>query len=117
MKFIVDAQLPYALCEIFIFKGFDAIHTNDLPTKERTPDSEILQLSINQNRIVVTKDSDFLDSYNLKGNPEKLLLITTGNIKNNRLYELFENNFDTIIGMFKVYNLVEMSNDYIEGFE
>lgn len=36
MKFIVDAQLPYVVAKLIKAKGFDAIHTDDLPNKERT---------------------------------------------------------------------------------
>jgi len=31
MKFLVDAQLPYHLKAWLLLKGFDAIHTTDLP--------------------------------------------------------------------------------------
>ena len=36
MKFIVDAQLPFVLTRFLIKKGFDVIHTDNLPDKERT---------------------------------------------------------------------------------
>lgn len=38
MKFLVNAQLPYGIKQDLDSIGFDAIHTNDLPLKERTPD-------------------------------------------------------------------------------
>lgn len=37
MKFLVDAQLPYGLKQFIESEGFDAIHTNDLPSKEKQP--------------------------------------------------------------------------------
>ena len=45
IKFIVDAQLPYSLALMLKAKGFDVIHTDDLPNKERTADSEIRVLA------------------------------------------------------------------------
>jgi predicted nuclease of predicted toxin-antitoxin system len=36
MKFIVDAQLPMEIARILKNRGFDAIHTDDLPDKEKT---------------------------------------------------------------------------------
>ena len=30
MKFLIDAQLPKSLRDLFIAKGFDCIHTSDL---------------------------------------------------------------------------------------
>jgi predicted nuclease of predicted toxin-antitoxin system len=63
MKFIVDAQLPYRLALYIRQKGHDAIHTDDLPDKERTTDSEIRRIAQQDNRVVISKDSDFLDSH------------------------------------------------------
>ena len=97
MKFIIDAQLPYALSMHLKQKGFDIIHTDDLPNKELTTDNEIREISIKEDCIVVTKDSDFLDSYYIKGIPSKLLLVSTGNIKNKVLFNLFESNIEKII--------------------
>ena len=60
MKFIVDAQLPFKLKKWLNEQGHDAIHTDDLPTKHLTPDSEIIKIAEKEDRIVVSKDSDFL---------------------------------------------------------
>ena len=88
MKFIIDAQLPAVLSKYLKGKGFDVIHTDDLPNKEFTTDSEIREISVKENRIVITKDSDFLDSFFVKAIPPKLLLVSTGNIKNKALISL-----------------------------
>ena len=117
MKFIVDAQLPYILSKHITSKGFDCIHTDHLPLKERTPDKQIREISEKENRIVITKDIDFLDSYYLQGVPQKLLLITTGNIRNKELLQLLENNWDDIIKSLEEYSLVELNNYNIIGHE
>ena len=117
MKFFVDANLPYKLALRLRQLGFDALHTDDLPDKERTTDNEIRQISIGQNRIVVTKDYDFLDSHLIQGTPGKLLFITTGNIVNRDLLQLIEKNFETMIKSFEIYDLIEMNNDEIIGHE
>ncbi|MEO6454390.1 MAG: DUF5615 family PIN-like protein [Ginsengibacter sp.] len=111
MKFIVDAQFPYGVKSFLLTQGYDTIHTEDLPLKDRTPDWEINKISLEQQRIVVTKDIDFLDSYYLKKMPFKLLLITTGNIVNRDLYNLFTKNISAIIKAFSNYSLVEMDNN------
>jgi len=115
MKFIVDAQLPNGIAWILNNRGFDTIHTDDLPDKERTRDNQIREISIRECRIVVTKDSDFLDSHYIKNIPEKLLLISTGNIKNKELFNLFANNLHQIIEMLAICNYVEMDNTDIIG--
>jgi len=115
MKFIVDAQLPNKIAIFLTKKGFDAIHTNDLPDKERTKDSQIRNISVAEERIVITKDSDFMDSYILTKIPEKLLIVTTGNIKNKQMFELLENNWELIVKLFETCNLVELNNNYVIG--
>ncbi len=82
MKFLVDANLPFRLAQGLRKKGFDTLHTDDLPNKERTTDKEIRSVPMKQDRIVITKDTDFLDSHIIQGIPNKLLLVTTGNIVN-----------------------------------
>jgi predicted nuclease of predicted toxin-antitoxin system len=59
MKFIVDAQRPFTLSKYLVKMGFNAIHTDNLPNKELTTDNEIREISIHEERIVITKDSDF----------------------------------------------------------
>ena len=85
MKFVVDAQLPRRVADEIRALGGDALHTLDMPAQNRTTDGEIVRFSRLETRVVVTKDSDFVDSFLLRGEPEKLLFITIGNIENNEL--------------------------------
>ena len=110
MKFIVDAQLPYGIAVFLREKGFDVLHTNDLPDKERTKDSQIRSIAMTEKRIVITKDYDFLDSFIIRKVPEKLLIVTTGNIKNRQLFSLWRRNLDLIIYLLEEHNLVELNN-------
>lgn len=113
MKFIVDAQLPKKLANWIATKGYDAIHTLDLPQKNATQDLSIISLSVAEKRVVISKDSDFFDYYLLKGEPYKLLLISTGNITNKELMLLFEQNFDTLIGLLQSNKVLEINNKSI----
>ncbi|MFN4145878.1 MAG: DUF5615 family PIN-like protein [Runella sp.] len=110
MKFLVDAQLPPLLADWMQEKGFDTIHTNDLPMKDETTDDEIRIVANQQQRVVVTKDADFYDSYIIHKSPQRLLLISAGNIKNRQLLDLFRKNFQEITKMFAYCDFVEMSN-------
>lgn len=60
MKFLVDAPLPRRLAIRLRDAGHDVVHTLDLPHKNRTSDSEINMISIEEHRVVVTKDADFV---------------------------------------------------------
>jgi len=90
VKFIVDAQLPKSLSDYLNGKGYDSIHTIELPKKNNTKDSQITQISLQEKRIVVSKDIDFLESFLVKSEPAKLILIRTGNISNKELIGLID---------------------------
>ena len=79
MKFLIDAQLPLSLKQLFISKGYDCIHTSDLELGNETPDRIINAISVTDQRVVITKDADFLDSLILKNEPYKLILVKLGN--------------------------------------
>lgn len=110
MKFIIDAQLPKSLSEFLKDNGYDSIHTLELPDKNKTTDKKIIEIAIRTNRIVVSKDYDFLESFLLKSEPTKLIMVKTGNVTNNKLLEIFNNNLSTIVKMISQSNLVEISN-------
>ncbi len=85
----------------------------DLPGQNATRDSEINTISMQQERIVVTKDRDFLDSFLLRQQPYKLLLVTTGNITNTELVELFAKNLSQLADLFEQHSLIEINRDDI----
>lgn len=117
MRFLIDANLPFRLAKALKARNYDILHTDELPNKERTSDKEIREISVTQDRIVITKDSDFLDSHIILQVPAKLLLVTTGNITNKELINLFDKYFDTTIQLFEIYDIIELNNDQIVGHE
>lgn len=108
MNFLIDAQLPRRLCNWLAESGSDAIHTLDLPDGNETTDSEICRLARDEQRIVVTKDSDFVQSHLLTGDPPRLLLVATGNISNRELIGLFERNLAYLVEAFESASFVEL---------
>jgi len=109
MKFIVDAQLPKSLSDLLNERGHDSIHTLELPDKNRTADSQIAALAIEEERIVISKDVDFLESFLVKSEPEKLIMIKTGNIVNRHLIKIFDDHLKIIIQMISRSNLIEIN--------
>ena len=101
MKFLIDAHLLLTLKKWLVKRGHDAIHTRDLPIKNLIDDMDIIRIADSQNRIITSKDSDFQKHHVLFGRPERILMITTGNIVNKVLLQLFENNLDTIEEAFE----------------
>ncbi len=109
MKVIVDAQLPKRLSDFLASKQVDSRHTLELPGKNTTSDQDIIRFAEQEKRIVITKDSDFLDNYIFKGQPAKLLIVSTGNIDNTQLIRLFEKNIDTLMSLFKQHSVIEIN--------
>ena len=114
MKFLVDAHLPLRLCALLAEHGHDATHTLDLPTGNATKDRIINQLSFEEQRIVVSKDTDFFYSHLLQGRPWKLLLVRTGNISTRDLRSLFERNLSAIEAAFQTHTLVEVDRSAVK---
>lgn len=115
MKFLIDAQLPYRLKLWLIKNNYDTIHTNDLPERNLTADLTIADVADQESRTVISKDSDFLKLRILQDKPQKLLMITTGNIVNKELLTLFELNFAIAMKLFNSYDVVEMNNQFVIG--
>ena len=109
MNFLVDAHLPRRTAFWLRQAGHDAVHTLDLPEANRTSDTMILEIAAREQRVVVTKDEDFVDSFVLRRQPEKLLLISTGNITNADLEALLRPNLDAIVAALVGSNLVEVT--------
>lgn len=109
MKFLVDAQLPRHLAALLNWHEHDALHTLDLPEGNRTPDWRINQISLEQRRVVVTKDADFVNSFLLSGVPYKLLLVSTGNINNRDMQDIFIKNLPAILVALETSDYVEVT--------
>lgn len=115
MKFLVDAQLPLKLCEILENSGFESTHVDFLPKGDETTDIEIARHADEQEWIIMTKDADFYHSHMISRKPEKLFLITTGNLKNRALFDLIRRHATAIKEQLKDCSFIEMTNDKLIG--
>jgi predicted nuclease of predicted toxin-antitoxin system len=113
MKFLVDAHLPKRLARLLHQFGYDTRHTLDLPEQNRTSDETINQVALDEGRIVVTKDSDFVDSFLLVRKPPRLLLVSTGNISNQALERLLLDNIEQLRLGFATYDYIELSRQHV----
>ena len=109
MKWLIDAQLPRRLAMLLIALGHDAVHTLDLPQGNRTSDSELCGIADESNRILVSKDRDFLDSFYINGTPSQLLWVTIGNVRNSDLLRSFEELLPDLQTAFLESMCVEMT--------
>ncbi len=114
MKFIVDAHLPKTLCTFLQEKKIDAIHTSELINKKFSTDEEINLISMQEQRILITKDSDFYYSYLLKRIPYKLILLRIGNCSKAELISTFKQHFDKIENYISTAGMIEVYRTTIE---
>jgi len=64
---------------------------------------------------LLAKIQIFLNSFILTGNPNKLILVRTGNINNKALIMLFENHFNIILSAIERSSVLELTpNEIIE---
>jgi predicted nuclease of predicted toxin-antitoxin system len=108
VKFLVDAQLPRRMAGWLAAAGCDAVHTLDLPDGNRTTDQQVIALADQEQRAVVTKDADFVDSHILHGRPAKLLLVSTGNISNRDLEAVTVPLIPDIVREFQTHSFLEL---------
>ena len=94
--------------------GHDAVHTSGLPARNRTPDEILNDLSFREQRVVVTKDSDFYHSHLLHGKPWKLLLVRTGNIRTRDLKALFQTHLSAILVALEQNSIVELDRQRVQ---
>jgi predicted nuclease of predicted toxin-antitoxin system len=82
MHFLIDAQLPPALCSWFVEQGHQASHVADV-LGGQTPDREIADYAATNGLVLVTKDDDFV----LRHTPDtyRLIWVRCGNITNRAL--------------------------------
>ncbi len=113
MKFLLDAQLPKKLSLFLNYKGYDSLHTLDLPQKNKSKDSELNTISIEQQRVVISKDMDFVESLLISNKPYKLLYVNTGNISNKDLQKLLSDNLEYIVLSFSENRFIELTHQNI----
>jgi predicted nuclease of predicted toxin-antitoxin system len=114
MKFLVDAHLPPGLCALRHAAGHDALHTTGLPAHNQTSDRVINELSATEQRVVISKDTDFYYSHVLHRRPWKLLLVRTGNIRTRELKELFQRQLPAIVQALENHSLVELDRTSVQ---
>ena len=113
MNFLIDANLSRRLVRIFRERGHHAVHTLDLPEGNATADAALLDYANSNNCVVTTKDSDFSTSFWLQDQPQKLLLISTGNIRNAELETLLIANFNQLILGLTENRYVELTREHV----
>ncbi len=89
MKFLVDNQLPAALAVYLRKKGVDCEHVLDAGLAE-AGDAELCRYATDNERIVISKDEDFLYLANRPKARFQFVWVRLGNCRTAALLEVFE---------------------------
>ena len=65
----------------------------------------------------MTKDNDFLESFLITSEPNKLIIVKTGNIPNKLLLKIFSDNLEFILLLISRSNLIEITRSEIAEHE
>ena len=115
MKLILDAHLPASLAQYF--PGHDVMHTSTLLEGNSTDDRIINQISILEDRALITKDSDFYYSYVATRKPKKLVLVKLGNMRLKELKAYFERNATQLITLLEEHSFLILEASKIRVLE
>lgn len=94
-------------------RGHDAIHTLDLPRRNLSSDTDVCAIADSEDRVVVTKDDDFVRTLLVQDTPQRLLLVATGNISNYDLIALFDKSLVLIERGFENARFVEVNRQAV----
>lgn len=96
MRFLCDVHIAYKLVKHINSLGYEAIHVNNILDKWFTSDAKISEYADENDLILISKDSDFRDSFYLNNSPKKLIKINLGNISNLELLNIFSSHISEI---------------------
>lgn len=94
MKFLCDVHIFYKLVKHLRAIGFTVLHVNEILNNWFTSDSMISKFADENDLILITKDSDFRNSFYIKKSPKKLIKINLGNISNELLIQIITDNLE-----------------------
>ena len=113
MRFLCDVHISYKVVKHLVLLGYETIHVNEILDKWNTMDREICNFADANDLIVITKDSDFRDSFFVKKTPKKLIKINLGNISNQELIRIISENIDSILKLnTNQYFLIEIDTKF-----
>jgi predicted nuclease of predicted toxin-antitoxin system len=108
VNFLVDNQLPEALCRFLEQRGHQAKHVLDLQM-DASNDIEIWNYAAGANSIVVSKDEDFLHLANRLGDAGRFLWVRIGNCRKQALLQAFDRDLSRVVLAFdEGFRIVEI---------
>lgn len=99
MKFLIDNQLPKVLAEYLRALGHDSQHVLDVGLADAS-DTSICRYAESEDRILISKDEDFLYLSNQPRSRIRLIWVRLGNCRTTALLAAFDRFWPTIESCF-----------------
>ena len=80
MKLLLDANISWRLSALLSEHFGECIHVNQTELPKPAKDTEIWNYAAANEYMIVTQDSDFLNLFETRGYPPKIVLLRVGNI-------------------------------------
>jgi predicted nuclease of predicted toxin-antitoxin system len=80
MKLLLDANVSWRLTSVLQEHFGECVHVNNTELPKPATDTEIWKYAAANGYIIITQDSDFLNLFEIKGFPPKIILLRVGNI-------------------------------------
>jgi len=80
MKLLLDANLSWRLISVLSEHFGECVHVNKTELPKPAKDTEIWDYAATNDYIIITQDSDFLNLFETRGFPPKVILLRVGNI-------------------------------------
>jgi len=99
VKFLIDNQLPQALAKHLSAQGHDCQHVLGV-NLANAPDAGICLYAVSQERILISKDEDFVYLVGRPGSTMRLIWVRTGNCRTKTLLSAFDRSWLAIESCF-----------------
>jgi predicted nuclease of predicted toxin-antitoxin system len=110
--YLVDVNMPYYFS---YWNSEEYIFQRDLDSCKS--DKEIWEYAKANNLTIITKDSDFADRIVNQSPPPKVIHFKIGNMKLSQLHDFIGKHWNDIVDMNKIYKLINVYEDRIEGID
>jgi predicted nuclease of predicted toxin-antitoxin system len=88
MKLLLDANLSWRLASVLTEHFGECIHVNKTDLPKPAKDTEIWSYSAANGYTIVTQDSDFLNLFETRGFPPRIILMRVGNMNRKMAEEI-----------------------------
>ena len=99
MKLLLDANISWRLTTILSEHFGECVHVNKTELPKPAKDIEIWRYAAENGYTIITQDSDFLNLFETRGFPPKIILLRVGNMNRKKTENILINVKSSIIDL------------------